>query len=80
MNAKVRKWGNSLALRIPKAAAEDAHIQRGMVVDLSIRNGKAVIDPSPEPSYTLEQLLKGVTKKNIHAEADTGPLVGREQW
>ncbi len=61
MNAKVRKWGNSLALQIPKAVAEDAHIQRGMVVDLSIRNGKAVIDSSPEPSYTLEQLLKGVT-------------------
>ena len=80
MNTTIRKWGNSLAVRIPKAIAEDAHIGRDSVVDLSIRNGKVVIDPSSRPSYTLEGLLRRVNKKNIHAEVDTGPPVGREQW
>jgi antitoxin MazE len=80
MQTKIQKWGNSLAVRIPKAFVEEAHVAYGTSVDLSVDDGKIVIDPRAEPEYRLEDLLKGVTKRNIHAEVDTGEAVGREVW
>ena len=80
MHAKVQKWGNSLALRIPKTFAEDSHLAKGSEVDLSIRDGKIVIDPNPEPNYSLVTLLNGVTDRNRHSEVETGEAVGQEAW
>ena len=80
MNAKVQKWGSGLALIIPESFARDAHLTTGSLVDLAVRDGKMVIDPSPAPEYVLEDLLKGVTRENIHSEIDTGDPVGREAW
>lgn len=78
MQTKIQKWGNSLAVRIPKAFVEEAHVAYGTAVDLSVDDGKIVIDPHTEPEYRLEDLLKGVTKRNVHAEVETGNAVGRE--
>jgi antitoxin MazE len=78
MQTKIQKWGNSLAVRIPKAFVKEAHVAYGTSVDLSVVDGKIVIDPHTEPEYRLEDLLKGVTKRNLHAEVDTGEAVGRE--
>ena len=80
MHAKVQKWGNSLALRIPNTFAKDAHLTPGSDVDLSFHNGKIVVDPDPGPQYSLSALLKGITSKNRHSEIDTGSAVGREVW
>ena len=80
MNARIRKWGNSLALRIPKAVARDTHLENGSVVSLAVRQGKVVIEPARKTKYRLDDLLKGVSKKNLHASVDTGPAVGREVW
>ena len=80
MQTTIQKWGNSLAVRIPKAFVKEAHVAYGTQVDLSVDDGKIVIDPRAEPSYRLEDLLKGVTKRNLHAEVDTGKAVGREVW
>lgn len=78
MQTKIQKWGNSLAVRIPKAFVKEAHVAYGTSVDLSVDDGKIVIDPHTEPEFRLEDLLKGVTKQNVHAEVDTGESVGRE--
>ena len=78
MQTKIQKWGNSLAVRIPKAFVKEAHVACGTSVDLTVDDGKIVIDPHTEPEYRLEDLLKGVTKRNLHAEVDTGEAVGRE--
>jgi antitoxin MazE len=78
MQTKIQKWGNSLAVRIPKAFVKEAHVAYGTSVDLTVEDGKIVIDPHAEPEYRLEDLLKGVTKRNVHAEVDTGDAVGRE--
>jgi len=78
MQTKIQKWGNSLAVRIPKAFVKEAHVAYGTSVDLTVDDGKIVIDPHAEPQYRLEDLLKGVTKRNVHAEMDTGEAVGRE--
>jgi antitoxin MazE len=80
MNAKIQKWGNSLALRIPKAVARDTHLENGSVVSLAVRQGKVVIEPARKTDYRLDELLKGVTRKNLHPNIDTGPAVGREVW
>jgi antitoxin MazE len=80
VNATIQKWGNSLALRIPQAVARDTQLQNGSVVSLAVRKGVVVIEPVKKTKYRLDDLLKGVSKKNIHASLDTGPAVGREVW
>ena len=77
---RVQKWGNSLALRIPRAFAAEAGLQRETPVELSLANGKLVIAPVAKPKPTLKQLLAKVTKENLHHEVDTGPAMGNETW
>lgn len=80
MRTKIQKWGNSLAVRIPKAFVREAHVAYGTSVDLLVDDGKIIIDPHVEPEYRLEDLLTEVTKRNLHTEVDTGAAVGREVW
>lgn len=80
MTTKIQRWGNSLALRIPKSFAKDVHLESGAPVDLSVVKGRLVIKPSLKPTYTLAQLLKQISKKNLHAETDFGKPVGNEIW
>ena len=80
MKSRIQKWGNSLAIRIPNTFVKEANVGYGTTVDISIEEGRIVIDPHTEPEYTLEDLLKGVTKHNLHSGVDTGDAVGREVW
>lgn len=80
MQTKILKWGNSLGLRIPKAFAEQAGVEAGSEVDLSVEDGELIVRPARLPRYDLKDLLRGVTAKNIHKEVETGELVGREVW
>jgi antitoxin MazE len=80
MKTRVQKWGNSLALRIPKSFAVEAGIREDASVEMSLQGGRLVIQPLPEKRLTLGDLLKGVTDQNLHGEWDTGPAVGKEVW
>ena len=80
MNTTVQKWGNSLAVRIPRSVAKDSHLHQGSVVDIALIGGKIVVKPRRQSPYTLAQLLKGVTPRNRHAELDWGGQVGQEAW
>ena len=80
MNTTVRKWGNSLAVRIPKPFVEETRIASGSEVDLSVDNGRIVIVPQVAPEYTLDGLLQRVTAHNKHSETETGPAAGLEAW
>jgi len=80
MQTTIQKWGNSLAVRIPKAFVKEMHVACGASVDLSLDDGRIVIDPHTAPEYRLADLLKGVTTRNLHAEVDTGVPVGQEVW
>lgn len=80
MQTKIKKWGNSLALRIPKLFALDANLKINKVVDISIDKGSIIITPIDEKEYSLKKLLEGVTKNNLHEEFDTGAQVGKEIW
>jgi antitoxin MazE len=78
MTAKVQKWGNSLALRLPKALVNEFRLEPGSVVKLSVVDGKLIVEPQRAPRYKLEDLLKKVSKRNLHAEIKTGRPVGKE--
>jgi antitoxin MazE len=80
VESKIRKWGNSLGLRIPKAFAEEVGVEAGSAVDLSIEDGDLVVRVWRPPTQRLEQLLRGVTPENLHGEVGTGEAVGREVW
>jgi antitoxin MazE len=78
MTAKVQKWGNSLALRLPKALADELRLEQGCAVELRGVDGKLIVEPHRPPQYRLEDLLKKVSKRNLHAEIKTGRPVGKE--
>src|SRR5947209_7315992 len=81
METPIRKWGNSLALRIPKSVAAEAGLDDGSTVDVRVERGAVVARPvETTKKVSLHYLLKKVTKKNVHAEVDTGPRRGREVW
>ena len=80
MTSTIQKWGNSLAIRIPKAIARDVQLENGSKVNITVREGTVIIAPAKKSKYELDELLKGVSKKNIHRSVDTGPAVGREVW
>ncbi len=80
MLTKVQRWGNSLALRIPKAFALDAQLENDSFVEISLVDGQIIIKPISAPSWSLEELLAGINKSNIHHEVDTGFAVGNEVW
>jgi antitoxin MazE len=80
MITRVRKWGNSLALRIPKSFAAEVGLQTDSSVEVSLADGKLVIAPIAKSRLTLKQLLAQVTDENLHHEIETGPAQGNEAW
>jgi antitoxin MazE len=79
MTATVRKWGNSLGLRIPKQLADELGMKEGTAVRIVRRAGRVEIVPVG-PKYSLKSLLRGVRPSNIHVETDWGSPVGKEVW
>jgi antitoxin MazE len=80
MRTRLQKWGNSLALRIPKPFATEAGLEQETQVDLTLTDGKIILSPVIEPALTLESLLADVTDENVHHEVETGSAVGKEAW
>lgn len=78
MKTRIQKWGNSLALRIPKPFAEEVRLAEDSAVDVTVRNGKLVVVPILELEVTLEELVRQITPQNRHGETDTGKPIGNE--
>lgn len=79
MNTEISKWGNSLALRIPKAVASEINLSEGSAVSVAAVDGRLVITPVTDRRYKLEELLSAISKSNVHKEVDLGRPVGKEQ-
>jgi antitoxin MazE len=75
----VAKWGNSLAIRIPKNIAEQVNLEPGASIAIEIVDSNIVITPKPQ-QYTLEKLLAGATSEDFDGEYDWGKVVGEEIW
>lgn len=80
MKISVQKWGNSLAVRIPKSFAAEVGIDSESQVNISLEKGRLVMAPTEKPRYSLRQLLSKVSSDNIHSEVNTGKAVGGEVW
>jgi len=74
------RWGNSLALRIPKAVAEDAHLREGQSVTIAATPDGALVVKRARRRYTLDELVSRITAKNRHPETDWGKPQGKEIW
>jgi antitoxin MazE len=80
MTTDISRWGNSLAVRIPRALAERVRLSEGDTVTLEAgENGTLIIRPS-SPRYTLDQLVAGITPRNRHEAVDWGDASGDESW
>ncbi len=79
MKATIQKWGNSLAIRIPKNIAKDTRVSEGSNIDILVENGNIVLSPRKK-EYSLKELLKKITVENIHSEISTGDQIGGEIW
>jgi len=80
MQATIQQWGNSLALRIPKAFAQQTKVKKGSRVNLTLENGRVIMKPIRRRKYTLEELVSKITPQNRHPEMDWGPPQGKEIW
>ena len=79
MRTLVSKWGNSLGVRIPKAAADAAGLSAGATVEVKVVSGRVVLARARR-EYSLEELTSAITAQNRHREADWGAPVGNESW
>jgi len=80
MKTRIQKWGNSLAVRIPKAFADETGLRANAAVELSLVAGALVVKPVAPQPFTLDELLRGVTDDNRPGEWNTGPATGKEVW
>lgn len=80
MKKKIKKWGNSLAIRIPKPFAAEIGVEEDSPVELAVINDQLVIIPRQEEPIELKSLLEQVSEENKHDEVKTGPALGKEAW
>jgi len=80
MVTRIQKWGNSLGLRIPKSFAEDAGVDAGSPVNISIEGDRLIIRPVHRSKYELKDLVSQIREDNLHDEISMGEPVGREVW
>jgi antitoxin component of MazEF toxin-antitoxin module len=76
MRARVSKWGNSLAVRLPQAAVKSLHVHEGEHVELSIKGDRLEIRAA-RPRYRLADLISEITPDNQPEPMDFPP-VGEE--
>ncbi len=80
MSSQLVKWGDSLAVQIPKELAERAQLHEGDPLDLSLNEeGAVVIRPIVRKQH-LDQLIDQITPQNQHHETDWGEPMGKEIW
>ena len=80
MEAVIRKWGNSPALRLPMSVLKEAAFGLEQKVNITVTHGRIVIEPSSRIEYDLDELINGMTHANTHEEVSFGAPVGKESF
>ncbi len=82
MVTKVQKWGNSQGLRFSKAILEEAHINVGDQVNISVKKGQIIVEPVTKVrgKYDLRELVSKMPKNYQIEELDWGKPIGKEVW
>jgi len=81
MKARMVKWGNSLAVRIPKPVAEEARFKEGDALEIEVVEGRVELRRASKVP-TLAALVAQITPENRYAEISTGGELGKEvvEW
>ena len=77
---QIAKWGNSLAVRIPRTVLRKAGLDEGDRVALGVDAEGNIVVRGAKRRYSLEELLDGVTPDNVHGEVQWGSPRGKEIW
>lgn len=77
MKTRIRKWGNSMGVRIPKAFVEELGLDEESDIEITLKKDKLVIS-AIQRRASLDELLEGITAKNMHKSIDTGGSRGKE--
>ena len=77
---RIKKWGNSYGIRIPKEQLEKLGIQPDDMVEIRSESGHLTVTPVQKPEYTLDELLAQMTPENLHDAVQTGKATGAEVW
>ena len=80
MKTTAQKWGNSLAIRVPKSVAAQVGLKAHDDLEIEVQDGNVVLKPHLRRVYRLEDLVKQINPKNVHHEIDTDTRVGHEIW
>ena len=80
MDAVIRKWGNSPAVRLNSSAMKIASFAIEQRVTIKASKGRIVIEPADKFEFKLEELVAGITRENLHGEVDFGGPVGKEAF
>ena len=80
METRVQRWGNSLAVRIPKAFALQAKVGNDSRLNIDFRDGELILTPLPPTENALAAILAQVTPENLPEAWEPGPPVGNEAW
>lgn len=75
----MRRWGNSLGLRLPRAVAKDMNLDSGSEVDVR-SNGQEIVIRRVPGKHSLEELVSRINESNRHAEVEIQPIRGKEAW
>jgi antitoxin MazE len=79
MRASVARWGNSLAVRLPRSLAEDAHLSEGSDITLTAESGRIIVETA-RPRYALDDLLAQMKPEHRRGEVEWGEPAGGEVW
>ena len=80
MNTQLAKWGNSLAVRLPKGAIEQAGFKEGDRLELLASESGEMLLRRAFPKYSLDELVQGINAENRPTPVNWGKPVGREAW
>lgn len=78
MNQTAQKWGNSLACRLPKALAAQAHIEEGTPLSMRVEGEEIIISKARPRRIDADELIARITPGNRHEAVEFGVPVGNE--
>jgi len=76
----IKKWGNSLGVRLPAAIARAARLHIDQRVHLSVEEGAIIIRPEQDPGLSLDQRLLRFDPARHGGETMQTPAIGAEKW
>lgn len=80
METTIKKWGNSLAVRVPHSIAQKLALKAGSTIAMREAKKTIIIRAAPKTRKTIKELIAMIRPENIHEEIDWGEPVGKEIW